>query len=114
LNGHVTLDAGGDPNAFFIIRSNLTLTMADAAEVVLSNGAQACGVFWRVKKQVTIGKTVKLYGTVIAGTAIVMKTGSTLVGRALAQTAGVMLDANSITIPIDDAVGPSGTCSHLQ
>jgi hypothetical protein len=114
LNGHVTLDAGGDPNAFFIIRSNLTLTMADAAEVVLSNGAQACGVFWRVKKQVTIGKTVKLYGTVIAGTAIVMKTGSTLVGRALAQTAGVMLDANTITIPIDDADGPSGTCTHLQ
>jgi hypothetical protein len=114
VNGHVTLDAGGDPNAFFIIRSNLTLTMADAAEIVLSNGAQACGVFWRVKKQVTIGKTVKLYGTVIAGTAIVMKSGSTLVGRALAQTAGVMLDANSITIPTDNAVGEPGSCSHIQ
>jgi hypothetical protein len=114
LNGHVTLDAGGDPNAFFIIRSNLTLTAADAAQVVLTNGAQACGVFWRVKKQVTIGKTVKFYGTVIAGTAIVMKSGSTLVGRALAQTAGVMLDANTITIPIDEAVGTPGACTHVQ
>jgi hypothetical protein len=114
LNGHVTLDAGGDPNAFFIIRSNLTLTAADAAEVVLANGAQACGVFWRVKKQVTIGKTVKFYGTVIAGTAIVMKSASTLVGRALAQTAGVMLDANSITIPIDESVGSPGACTHVQ
>jgi hypothetical protein len=114
LNGHVTLDAGGDPNAFFIIRSNLTLTAADAAQVVLSNGAQACGVFWRVKKQVTIGKTVQFYGTIIAGTAIVMKSASTLVGRALAQTAGVMLDANAITIPVDTELGSPGACTHVQ
>jgi Ice-binding-like len=114
LNGHVTLDAGGDPNAFFIIRSNLTLTAADAAQVVLANGAQACGVFWRVKKQVTIGKTVQFYGTIIAGTAIVMKSASTLVGRALAQTAGVMLDANTITIAIDESVGSPGACTHVQ
>ena len=114
LNGHVTLDAGGDPNAFFIIRSNLTLTAADAAQVVLANGAQACGVFWRVKKQVTIGKTVQFYGTIIAGTAIVMKSASTLVGRALAQTAGVMLDANAITIPIDESVGSPDACTHVQ
>jgi hypothetical protein len=108
LNGHLTLDAGGDPNAFFVIRSNLTLTVADGAQVVLAGGAQACSVFWRVAKQVTIGKTVEFYGTVIAGTAITMKTGSTLVGRALAQTAGVMLDANTITVPTDAA------CSHVQ
>jgi len=106
LNGHVTLDAQNDPNAYFVIRSNLTLTVADGAQVVLANGAQACSVFWRVKKQVTIGKTVQFYGTVIAGTAVSMKSGSTLVGRALAQTAGVSLDANTITIPSD--------CSHLE
>ena len=106
LNGHVTLDAGNDPNAFFIIRSNLTLTAADGAHIILANGAQACSVFWRVKKQITIGKTVEFYGTIIAGTAIVMKTASTLNGRALAQTAGVMLDANTITIP--------ASCTHIQ
>lgn len=106
LNGHVTLDAGHDPNAFFVIRSNLTLTVADGAQVVLANGAQACAVFWSVKKQVTIGKTVEFYGTIIAGTAITMKTGSTLVGRALAQTADVAFDANTITIPSE--------CSHVE
>ena len=114
VNGHVTLDARGDSNAFFIIRGNLTLTVADAAQVILANGAEACGVFWRIKKQVTIGKTVKFFGTVISGTAITMNTGSTLTGRALAQTAGVMLDANSITIPTDGLVGSAGVCSHLQ
>jgi cytoskeletal protein CcmA (bactofilin family) len=73
---------------------------------VLANGAQSCSVFWRVKKQVTIGKTALFYGTIIAGTAITMNSGSTLEGRALAQTAGVTLDGNTITIPSD--------CSHAQ
>ena len=114
LNGHVTLDAHGDPNAFFIIRGNLTLTVADGAQVVLSNGAQACGVFWRINKQVTIGKTVQFYGNVIAGSAITMKTGSTLVGRALARTEGVHFDANTVTVPSDGLVGSASVCTHLQ
>jgi type VI secretion system secreted protein VgrG len=106
VNGHVYLDAGGDPNAFFIIRGNLTLTVADGAEVVLQNGAQACGVFWRISKEVTIGKTAKFFGSVVSGTAITMKSGSTLSGRALAQTAGVQLDANSLIIP--------AACTHVE
>jgi hypothetical protein len=106
VNGHVYLDAGGDPNAFFVIKGNLTLTVADGAEVVLQNGAQACGVFWRISKEVVMGTTVKFIGSVVSGTAITMKTGSTLNGRALAQTAGVQLDANSVTIP--------AACTHVQ
>ncbi len=106
VNGHVYLDAGGDPNAFFIIRGNLTLNVADGAEVVLQNGAQACGVFWRIAKSVTIGKTVKFVGTVVSGTAITMKTGSTLSGRALAQTEGIQLDANSLITP--------AACTHVE
>jgi hypothetical protein len=114
VNGHVYLDARGNSNAFFIIRGNLTLTVADAAQVVMMNGAEACGVFWRIKKQVTIGKTVQFYGTVISGTAITMNTGSTLVGRALAQTAGAHFDANSINIPTDGLVGSPSVCTHIQ
>jgi hypothetical protein len=108
VNGHVYLDARGDPNAFFIIRGNDTLTVANGAQVVLTNGAQSCGVFWRISAEITIGTTVQFYGTVIAGTAITMQTGSTLNGRALAQTAGVQLDANTIEIPT------AANCSHLQ
>jgi hypothetical protein len=106
IDGNVYLDAGGDPNAFFIIRGNMTLTVADGAQVVLKNGAQACSVFWRISNEVTIGKTVKFFGTVVSGTAITMKSGSALNGRALAQTAGVHLDANSIEIPTE--------CTHVQ
>jgi hypothetical protein len=106
VDGHVYLDAGGDPNAFFIIRGNMSLTVANGAQVVLMNGAQACGVFWRISKEVSMGTTVKFIGTVVSGTAITMKSGSTLNGRALAQTAGVQLDANTITIP--------AACTHVQ
>lgn len=114
INGHVTLDARGNPNAFFIIRGNKTLTVADGAEIILANGAEACGVFWRISAQVTIGKTVKFYGTVIAGTAITMNTASTLTGRALAQTANVSFDANAVTIPTNGLVGAPGVCTHVQ
>jgi hypothetical protein len=114
LNGHVTLDAKGDPNAFFIIRGNLTLTVADAAQVVLAHGAEACGVFWRISKKVTIGKAVQFYGTVIAGSAVTITSGSKLTGRALAQTASVTLDADSITVPSDGLVGAAAVCTHLQ
>ncbi|HET6337225.1 MAG TPA: ice-binding family protein [Polyangiales bacterium] len=108
IDGHVNLDAEGDPNAFFIIRGNNTLTVADGAQVVLKNDARDCGVFWRISKAVTIGKTVGFHGTVIAGSAITMKSASTLDGRALAQTEGVQLDANTITAPTD------GDCPHAQ
>jgi hypothetical protein len=114
INGHVTLDARGNSNAFFIIRGNKTLTVADAAEVILANGAEACGVFWRISAQVTIGKTVKFYGTVISGTAVTMNTGSTLTGRALAQTANVSFDANTVTIPTDGLIPGPGVCTHMQ
>jgi hypothetical protein len=108
ITGHVYLDAGDDPNAFFIIRGKNTLTVADGAQVVLMNEARDCGVFWRISGAVSIGKTVAFHGTVIAGTEITMKTASTLNGRALAQTAGVQLDANTVTAPTD------GSCPHVQ
>jgi hypothetical protein len=106
VDGHVYLDAGGDPNAFFVIRGNMSLTVANGAQVVLMNGAQACGVFWRISKEVVMGTGVEFIGSVVSGTAITMKSGSTLNGRALAQTAGVQLDANTITIP--------AACTHEQ
>jgi len=108
INGHVYFDAGGNPNAYFIVRGNKTLTVADGAQIVLQNAARSCGIFWRISEAVTVGKTVAFSGTLIAGTAITMKTASTLNGRALAQTAGVQLDANTITAPSDS------DCPHTQ
>ena len=108
INGHVYLDAGGDPNAFFIIRGNKALNVANGAQVVLMNDARACGVFWRIAAAVTIGTTVEFAGSVISGSAITMNSAATLNGRLLAQTEGVHFDANTIVTPSDQA------CPHVQ
>jgi len=106
LNGQITLDAGGDPNAFFIITGELALNAALNTQVILSGSAQACSVFWRFRTAVTMATSVEFIGTVIAGSAITMNTGATLLGRTLAQTEGVHLDANTINMPTG--------CTHVE
>jgi hypothetical protein len=71
-------------------------------------------VFWRFSKQVTIGKGVQFYGTVIAGSAVTMTSGSKLTGRVLAQTASATFDANAVTVPSDGLVPSGAVCTHLQ
>jgi len=113
-SGTVTLDAQGDPDAFFVIQSESALNVADFSKLTLINGAQACGVFWQVSGQATIGKGVELSGTLIAGKGIDVGAGSTLVGRALARTADVRLDGAQLTLPLYGLSGNPGNCSHVQ
>ena len=65
--------------------------------VLLRNGAQACNVFWQVGSSATIQTSTQFAGNILALTAISMKTGATLFGRALARNAAVTLDTNRIT-----------------
>ncbi len=94
--GAVTLDGGGDPNALFVFESAGTLTFADASQVVLAGGAQACNVYWPVAGSATLGSGAKLVGTVIADDAIAAATGTDVVGRLIARNGAVMLDTASI------------------
>ncbi len=92
----VTL-AGSDTDVWiFQIAQNLTVS--NAAIVTLTGGAQAKNIFWQVAGQTTIGTTADFKGIILCKTLIAMKTGATLDGRALAQTA-VTLQANDVTAP---------------
>ena len=71
------------------------LRVGSGAVVTLSGGALAKNVFWQVAGQATLGTTSSMAGIILCQTAIVMKTGATLTGRALAQTA-VTLDSNNV------------------
>jgi len=75
--------------------------MGPGAQVLLSGGAQANNIFWQVGggTGVEIGTTAHIEGTILAAKAIHLRTGASLNGRALAQTA-VTLDANTIVIPV--------------
>jgi cell division septation protein DedD len=99
LTGALTLNAGGNPNAVFVFQAGSTLTTASGSSVNLTNGAQACNVFWQVGSSATIGTGSAFRGTVIALTSITLTTGATVEGRVLARNGAVTLDTNTITRP---------------
>jgi len=88
----------GGPNDVWIFQVAGNLIMSSATHVILSGGAQASNVFWVVAGQTTIGTTAVFNGNILDQTTIVLNTGATLNGRALAQAA-VTLDSNTVTVP---------------
>jgi hypothetical protein len=99
LNGPLTLDAQGNPNAQFVFQIGSTLTTASSSSVLLINNAQAANVFWQVGSSATLGTTSTFVGNILALTSITLTTGATLNGRALARNGAVTLDSNTITLP---------------
>lgn len=100
--GILYLDAGGDPNAVFIIRSATSITTSATSEVVLAGNANAANIFWTAGSAITLGTNSKMKGTLIAGTSISLLTGSRLDGRALIQGAAagqVSLDQSTVVLP---------------
>lgn len=98
----VTLSGGA--NDVWIFQIAGILDISSGKKVILSGGAQAKNIFWQVAGKTTIGTTAVFNGNILSKTAIVLKTGAKLSGRALAQTA-VTLDANSAIVP--SATAPS-------
>jgi len=95
LNGTVTLSGAG----VYIFRSASSLPVSVGAKVILTNGADACNVFWRMVAGMTIGAWAEMVGTIISDTAITLWAGATLQGRAFSQSAQVTLINNQITKP---------------
>ncbi|MDP1846276.1 MAG: ice-binding family protein [Solirubrobacteraceae bacterium] len=105
VGGDLTLDAAGDPNAVFIFQARTgTLTTAAGiagdtpnTRVLLTNGAQACNVFWQVGSSATISTYSQFVGTILADQSITVNTLATLItGRTLARNGAVTLDTNTI------------------
>jgi ice-binding like protein/Big-like domain-containing protein len=101
-SGTLTLDAQGDADAVFILRSANSITTQDTSQVILSKGAKAANVYWTAGSAITLGTTSIMKGTLIAATAITLLTDATLEGRALTQSASaaaITLESNTITLP---------------
>ncbi|MEM5477399.1 ice-binding family protein [Pacificibacter sp. AS14] len=93
----LTFDAGGDPNAIFIINIGSTLTAGSGTSVVLVNGAQGGNIFYRVGSSATLDTSADFYGQIVALTSISLNTAATLdCGSAFARNGSITLDTNTI------------------
>ncbi len=99
LNGILTLDAKGDPNAVFIFQIGSTLLAAINSSVRVINGAQDANVFWQVGSSATLAAGVAFRGNIVALSSITLSQGTRVSGRALARTAAVTMDTSSVFIP---------------
>ncbi|MDJ0348175.1 ice-binding family protein [Cryobacterium sp. PH29-G1] len=88
----------GGPNDVFIFQISGDITEAAAKNVTLAGGVQAKNVFWQTAGSVSVGTTAHFEGSVLSKTLIALKTGASINGRLLAQTA-VTLQSNTVTEP---------------
>jgi hypothetical protein len=104
MNGAVTftdtlyLDAMGNANAVFIIKTYGAFSSNVGSRVVLINGALSKNVYWMVNGAVSIGDNSIFNGTIVANNgAIDLLSGATLLGRAL-TTDGALATASMTTL----------------
>ena len=88
----------GGPDDIWIFQVAGTLNMSSAVRIILKGGAQAKNIYWQVADAVTLGTTSHFEGIILGMTGINMRTGATINGRMLAQTA-VTLQMNTVTRP---------------
>jgi len=88
----------GGPDDVWIFQIAGTLNMSSAVNITLSGGAQAKNIFWQASGAVTLGTTSHFEGIILGQTGINLKTGASINGRLLAQTA-VTLQMNAVTGP---------------
>ena len=101
LNNTLTLDGGGNPNSVFIFQIGGAFSSAANSQVVLTNGAKACNVFWKIEGLVDLATNTAMKGTIVANNAaIILNTGVSLEGRALSTTGAVTVAGVTIAKPL--------------
>lgn len=123
LTGALILNGPG----VYIFQFASDFIVASGGSVVLTNGAEACGVTYQVTSSATLGTASSIAGNILALTSITLNTGASLNGRALARNGLVSLDTNAVTAcsggpgpavppltPIAPAVAPASPVPTLS
>jgi hypothetical protein len=98
LNGDLTLDGQGDPDALFIFQIDGAFATSTFSNVYLSNSASMCNVYWQINGEFTLGEGSVFRGTIIANGAIHLLEGSSLLGRGLSQAGAIDLHNNIVSL----------------
>jgi len=96
LNGNLTLDTGGNPNAQFVFVIGTAFATTVSSRVLTADGGQACNVYWRVGSSANIAVGTSFKGNIIAKTAISVFHQASFVGGLFALGAAISLDDNAI------------------
>ncbi|MCF8238343.1 MAG: ice-binding family protein [Saprospiraceae bacterium] len=100
LDGNLTLDGEGDPNARFIFQIDGALSTATLASITLANGASICNVYWQINGAFDLGESAAFAGTLVVNGSISLLEASSLEGRALSRGGAIDLHNNNVTLPL--------------
>ena len=100
----LTLDAQGDPNAVFVFKMDSTLITDPGSSIVLSGGAQAKNIYWKVLTSATLGTTTIFKGNILADVSITVQNGCAVEGRLFAGSGpggagAVTIQSSTVTVP---------------
>jgi hypothetical protein len=88
----------GTASDVWIFQVAQNLTMSSGTKIFLAGGAQSKNIFWQVAGLVDLGTTSHCEGVILTQTSVTLRTGASINGRLLAQTA-VNLDSSSVVAP---------------
>ena len=93
---NLTLD--GAATDVWIFQVAQDLNVSSGTQIILSGGASAKNVFWEVAGAVVLETTVQFQGIVLCQTEIALKTGASIHGRLLAQSA-ITIEGSTVVAP---------------
>lgn len=96
LNGNLTFDAQGDPNALFFIQVSAALSTGVASQVLLLNAASSCNIYWQVDGAVSLGDNSIFQGTLLSNGQLTMLSGATVDGKTLLISGAIVLNDNMV------------------
>ena len=106
IGAALTLDGGGNPNAFFIIKFNGALTVGAGAVVTLTGGTQSCNVFYIANGAISIAAGANLKGNLFSKVgAVGIGADVILEGRMLTMAGAITMGVGAVASP------PPGICT---
>src|SRR5450830_961966 len=108
----ITLSGGADD--VFIFQIDGTLDISVCKKIILTGGAQAKNIFWKVAGAVNLLAGSHFEGNILAQTNIALENGASINGRLLAQSAVTLLgNAVYTTYTVTASAGSGGTVTPL-
>jgi hypothetical protein len=104
ITAALTLDGGGDPDAFFVIKMNGAMTVVAGATVALTNGTKSANVFWLINGAISVAAGADVKGTLFSKSgAVGLGADVLLEGRMLTMGGEITFGIGSIAGPPPDA-----------